>query len=70
MFVCLENDLTRNKEYLFSTSTYDSLTELHDLQNNKYTSRATRSIFNTLDIFSYEFSLIELKEANLFYCFY
>jgi len=64
MFVCLATDINRNKEYLFSTSTWDSLTELHDLENNKYTSRGTRNIFDTLDIFSYEFSLIELKESN------
>ena len=64
MFVCLATDINRNKEYLFSTSTWDSLTEMHDLENNKYTSRGTRNIFDTLDIFSYEFSLIELKESN------
>ena len=64
MFVCLTDDINRNKEYLFSTSTYNSLTELFDLENNKYTSKPTRTIFNTLDIFSYEFSLIELKQSN------
>jgi len=64
LFVCLEKDFTRSKEYLFSTSTWDSLTELHDLENDTYVSRGTRNIFSTLDIFSYEFSLIELKESN------
>ena len=64
LFVCLADDLTRKKEYLFSTSTWDSLTELHDMENDTYTSRGTRNIFETLDIFSYEYSLIELKEAN------
>ena len=64
LFVCLEKDFNRNKEYLFSTSTWDSLTELHDIENDTYVSRGTRNIFETLDIFSYEFSLIELKESN------
>ena len=69
MFVCLADDLNRNQEYLFSTSVYDSITELWNLESSTYATNKTRTIFNTLDIFSYEFSLIELKESNQFVYF-
>ena len=34
IFVSVESDTNKEKEYLFSTSSYETLTELHDLENN------------------------------------
>ena len=35
IFVSVESDTNKEKEYLFSTSSYETLTELHDLENDE-----------------------------------
>ena len=62
----LEEDTDREKPYLFSTSAFDTLTELHDIEQGTYKVRSTRDIWNVgiLDVFSYQYSLLELKENN------
>ena len=72
IFVSLEGDLNKNKEYLFSTSAYETLTELHDLENDDYKSRETKDFFNIIDIFSFEYSLFGNIEngKNVYYCIF
>ena len=62
----LEEDNIRKKQYIFSTSSFDSLTELHDIEEGKYSVRSTRNIWDVgeLEVFSYQYSLLELKENN------
>ena len=64
--VSLEGDTTKKKQYLFSVSTYISLTELHYFDEdfkNTHKTWLTTEFFN-IDkkryIFSYQFSLVEL----------
>ena len=56
----------RKKQYIFSTSSFDSLTELHDIEEGKYSVRSTRNIWDVgeLEVFSYQYSLLELKDNN------
>ena len=53
IFVSLEDDKNKEKEYLFSTSAYKTLTELHDLDSDSYKSRETIDFFDIIDIFSF-----------------
>ena len=72
IFVSLESDTIKEKEYLFSTSSYETLTELHDLENDEYKSRETIEFFDIIDIFSFEYSLfgLEYKNENIYYCIF
>ena len=62
----LEGDTLRDKQYLFSTSAYDTLTELHDIEQGTYSVRSTRDIWGVgeLDVFSYQYSLHYIQENN------
>ena len=62
IFVSLEDDKDKEKEYLFSTSSYDTLTELHDLENNTYKSKGTIEYFNIRNVFSFEY-IIALSDT-------
>ena len=42
ILVYLEDDTERGKQYLFSTSAYDTLTELHDIEAGTYKVASTR----------------------------
>ena len=64
MFVYLQDDINRDKQYLFSTSSYDTITELHDIEQGSYKVKGTLSFWNIIDIFSYQYSIIELKQNN------
>ena len=64
LFVSLEDDINKDKEYLFSTSSYDTLTELHDIENDKSVTKGTLEFWNIIDIFSYQYSLFELRQNN------
>ena len=72
IFVSLEEDTNKEKEYLFSTSSYETLTELHDLENDTYKCRETIDFFNIIDIFSFEYSLFGNQEdnKNVYYCIF
>ena len=62
IFISLQDDINSNKQYLFSTSSYKSVTELYNidnLENNDYFIRTTSSILGH-EIFSYSYSLLEL----------
>ena len=51
--VVTENDLTRENQFLFSTSSYGSLTELHIMENRTYTYARTKT-FMDKQIFSHD----------------
>ena len=72
IFVSLENDKEKDKEYLFSTSCYETLTELHDLEGDEYKSRETIEFFDIIDIFSFQYSLFGLQQndKNVYYCIF
>ena len=72
LFVCLEDDINKDKEYLFSTSSYDTLTELHDIENDKSVTKGTLEFWNIIDIFSYQYSLFELRQnnKNIYFCIF
>jgi len=62
IFISLQDDINNNKQYLFSTSSYTSVTELYNidnLENNDYFIRTTSNILGH-EIFSYSYSLLEL----------
>ena len=65
--VLLENDIERKNEYLFSTSSYDSLTELHIIQNQTYIYEKT-STFLGKNNFAFRYSMVEvIKDNQVFY---
>ena len=65
--VVTENDLNRDNEYLFSTSSYDSLTELHDIKNKNYI-YVKSADFMGKSIFSFQYSMVEVEyDNNIFY---
>ena len=66
ILVYLEDDNAREKQYLFSTSAYNSSTELHDIEQGTYKVYKTRQIWNlgNIDVFSYQYSIMELQKDN------
>ena len=61
--VVTKNDLTRENEFLFSTSSYGSLTELYMFHNKTYTITPTKSFVGET-IFSFQYSMIEVEYNN------
>ena len=59
------DDPEKTKEYLFSISTYDSLIELHDIENDDYQSMYIKK-FSDKRIFSLTYSLIEIENTDTF----
>ena len=59
-----KSDTSKMKEYLFSTSIWTTVTELHDLDNDISKYWDTVSFWDIVEIFSYEIVFIELKEDN------
>ena len=70
IFVSLENDANKEKQYLFSTSAYITLTELYDIEGDSYVVKNTLDFWNIIDIFSYQYSLIEWRKnnKNIYFC--
>ena len=65
--VVVKNDKERKNEFLFSTSSYDSLTELHIIHNKTYIYKNT-SDFMEKNIFSFQYSMVEAEKNNeIFY---
>ena len=71
-FVYLKTDSNKEKQYLFSISSFLSLTEIHDIENNSYKQWITTDFLGITNkhryIFSYRFSLLELN--NVYFCVY
>ena len=70
IFVSLENDINKQNQYLFSTSAYYTLTELYDIKGDSYVVKNTLDFWNIIDIFSYQYSLIEWRKnnKNIYFC--
>ena len=67
LFVSLKDDSQKSKQYLFSMSSFHSLTELHDIENDQYFAWNTTYFFGLeKQIFSYEYSLFEIQNTNTY----
>ena len=70
LFASLIGDSSKNKQYLFSISSYYSLVEMIDIddpEDIQYHTWETMKFFDlTLPIFSMEFSLFEIESTNTF----
>ena len=62
--IYLSKDTNKKKEYIFSTSTYISVTELHDLEGNISNYWDTNSFWETIQIYSYEIVILDLPEGG------
>ena len=71
--VYLSDDSNREKQYLFTISSFISLSTLHDVETGHYQKWKTTSFFD-IDkdhyIFSYRFSLFEWAESKVYFCVY
>ena len=69
-WVYLKDDTDKTKQYLFSISSFASLTELHDIENDSYQQWVTTDFLNiknrTRFVFSYRFSLVEWADTNVY----
>ena len=68
IFVSLKTDSSKSKEYLFSTSSHTTITELHDLENDTFITRYSDD-FNGKRIFSFVYSLLHTTIDNKNYYF-
>lgn len=66
IFISLKEDINNTKQYLFSTSTYITVSELYDLEHleTPHTIVKTTSDFLGTQIFSYQYSLLELPSST------
>ena len=62
--IYLENDAQKKKQYLFSTSIYTTVTELHDIQGGTSTYWDTVTFWEIVEIFSYEIVILDLPEGG------
>ena len=62
--VYLKNDTKKQYQYIFSTSIWTTVTELHDIAENRSTYWDTIPFWNIVEIFSYEINILELQEDN------
>ena len=72
-FVSLGNDINKDKEYLMSLSSWITLFELHDLENNEYSIYPTTLFFDfQYGTYSYVFQILEAKinDINTYFCIY
>ena len=68
LFVSLNNDTAKTKQYLFSMTSFNGLVELIDIENNfDYHSWNNINFFElNSTIFSFEYLLFELEESNTY----
>ena len=66
--VYTEDDLNRESEILFSISSYDSLTELHFINNKTYTYTKTTN-FVSRTLFSFQYNMVEVEHNNKIFYF-
>ena len=73
LFVSLMDDESKEKEYLMSVSSYITVVELYDIENNNYTIIETTSfVGKPKGIFSFVFQILEGKMNNkiVYFCVY
>jgi len=65
LFISFLNDSIKEKEYLMSVSSYKSILEIHDLENDKYNITEAIEFFdNFLGIYSFIFQILETTIDN------
>ena len=66
IFISLSYDINADKQYLFSTSSYTTVSELYDIDNleNPHYIVKTTSRFLGTEIFGFQFSLLELPGSS------
>ena len=72
-FVSLMNDINKEKEYLMSISSYITILEIYDLENDFYDiSEAVDFVNKPAGIYSYVFQVLELEIDNkmFYFCIY
>ena len=68
LFVSMVNDTNKEKEYLLSISSYITILELHDLENDEYNIEKAITFFEKeLGIYAFVFQLFEAKINNKIY---
>ena len=73
LFISLVNDTNKEKEYLLSISSYITILELHDLENDEYIIEKANTFFEKdLGIYSFVFQVLESKfnNTNQLFCIY
>ena len=69
-FVSLKNDTNKEKDYLMSISTGQTILELHDFEEGVYNIKESASVFNSDNgINSYIFQILEAKIDDINYYF-
>ena len=69
-FVSFKDDINKLKEYLMSISSYVTVLEIHDLENDIYNiSEATTFVDKPAGIYSYIFQVLEIEINNQIYYF-
>ena len=71
IFVSLENDIKKDNQYLLSISSNQTLSELHNFSNNRYTIRKTKNFIGN-EIYPPQFSLLgtQIENKNIYFCIY
>ena len=72
-FVSLKNDTNKEKDYLMSISTGQTILELHDFEKGVYNIKESASVFNSDNgINSYIFQILEAKidDIHYYFCIY
>ena len=73
IFVSLKDDINKENQYLFSVSSYKTLTELNDINFDNYLVRIRNTTeFIGNEIFSYQFQILEAQISNqiIYFCLY
>ena len=66
LFIHTQKEEEKDKQYLFSISSYESLVELHDIESGEYHTVQTKTFYNERRIFSYQYSIFEIEKSNTF----
>ena len=64
IFISTKNDINKTKEYLFSLSSYKTLLEIFDIENDLIFNNVTQIVFQN-GIFSYQFALFGSTIGNI-----
>ena len=66
LFIHTQDESEKNKQYLFSISSYESLVELHDIESGEYQTVQTKTFYNDKRIFSYQYSIFEIENSSTY----
>ena len=71
LFISLENDIDKEAQYLFSTSSFQTLTELYDMKTNNYHVKSSSDFIGNV-IFSFQFQMLEtiIDNKNIYFLLY